>query len=61
MIYVTYSYYRKRDEKTCTATAEFDTVNKAVRFIYGLSGKHMVMESVSADDTDEVYEVINKL
>ena len=61
MIYVDYSYRRKSDGKVCTATATFDTPNKAVRFIYGLSHKHMYMDGISADDNDELYDVINKL
>lgn len=61
MIYVDYCYKRKSDGKILTTTATFDTPNKAVRFIYGLSRKNMYMESLSADDNDELYDVINKL
>lgn len=61
MIYVDYVYRRKKDGKVCKATAEFDTPNKAIRFIYGLANKKMYMESLSADDNDELYDVINKL
>lgn len=61
MIYVDYSYLRKSDGKTCSATAQFDTPKKAVRFIYSLPSRNMVMESITADDEEELYAVLNKI
>ena len=61
MIYVDYSYYRKRDGKVCTATQTFHSVNQACRFIYSLSNRHMEYRGFSADTEEETYELINKL
>lgn len=62
MIYVDYSYLRKSDGKTCSATKEFDTVNKAVRFIYLIVKKpNYSYDGFSCDDEEETYEMNRRI
>lgn len=58
MIYVDYSYYRRRDGKTVSGENEFYEPKKAVRFIYALLKSHdKTFTGYSCDDIEECNEM----
>lgn len=62
MIYVDYGYIRKSDGVPCTATKEFYSTNKAIRFIYMVNGKpNMWYDGFTCDDSEELEEMNRKL
>ena len=62
MIYVEYSYLRKRDGKTCHGTTQFRDSFHAIRFIRAIcSRKNMSYDGFTCDDEEETYEMNCKL
>lgn len=61
MIYVDYSYIDKQ-KNVKQYTKAFDTVNKAIRFIYLINSKpNYSYDGFSCDDEEELNEMVNKL
>lgn len=61
MIYVDYVYLKKNNTPIKCETS-FNTVNKAVRFIYKIIGKpNYVYDGFRCDDAEDTVEMNNKL